>query len=71
VPALPPVLTVDEAAIVLSFSRSSVIEAIQRGELPAIRLNNRYRIPTAKLKQIFDRAEDERRRRRQESGLFD
>ncbi len=45
----PAVLTVDEAARILSISRGSAYSAIRANEIPHIRIGNRILIPRAKL----------------------
>jgi excisionase family DNA binding protein len=44
-----PVLTVPEAAELLRIGRSAAYEAIRRGEIPAIQIGRKLRVPTAKL----------------------
>lgn len=46
---LPPTLTVEEAGRLLGISRSSAYRAVERGELPAIRLAGRLHVPTPRL----------------------
>jgi excisionase family DNA binding protein len=47
--ALPPVLTVEEAATVLRISRGSAYEAVRTGELPHVRIGRSIRVPRAAL----------------------
>lgn len=46
---LPPTLSVEEAGRLLGLSRSSAYRAVERGELPTIRLAGRMHVPTARL----------------------
>lgn len=50
---LPLALTVTEAAAVLRVSRSSAYEAIDRGELPAVRIGRRLRVPRYALARML------------------
>jgi excisionase family DNA binding protein len=59
-PCEKPTLSVDEVAKVLGWGRSAVYEGVRRGELPALRLGRRIRIPTAKLLELLGIV-DERR----------
>jgi excisionase family DNA binding protein len=57
-PALPrpedvPTLTVEQAAAVLGIGKSSAYAAVNRGEIPAIRLGHRVLIPTAALHRLL------------------
>jgi len=45
--------SVNEAAEKLSVSRDSVVRAIQRGDLKAIRFGKRVLIPASELKRIL------------------
>lgn len=47
-------LTVTEAAELCGYSRSFLYEAINRGEIPAIRLGRTCRIPAAWLRRWID-----------------
>ncbi len=48
-PAIPHIhnmtMSVEEAALCLGISRNSAYEAVRRGEIPAIRIGHRIRIP--------------------------
>lgn len=46
---LPATLTVEQAAEVLGISRRSAYRAVERGELPTLRLGRRLLVPTARL----------------------
>lgn len=48
---LPQVLTVDEVAAFLRIGRSAAYEAVRRGEIPAIRVGRRLRVPRDRLLQ--------------------
>lgn len=47
--SLPPLLTVRQTADLLGLSRSAAYRAVERHELPAIRLSGRIRIPAVQL----------------------
>lgn len=59
---LPLLLTVPEAAKVLRVGVSRAYEMAQRGEIPAVRIGRRIRIPREGLKPLLglqsDRADD-------------
>ena len=46
---LPDVLTVSEVASVLRLGRNATYEAIQRGEIPAVKFGRRLLVPKAAL----------------------
>jgi excisionase family DNA binding protein len=46
---LPPTLSVEQAGKLLGLSRSSAYRAVERGELPTLRLAGRLHVPTARL----------------------
>ena len=50
-----PLLSVDEAAVLLGCNRSSVYRSIGRGDfpLPVFRLNGRYRITRASVERLI------------------
>ena len=50
---LPDVLTVAEAAKVLRLGRNTAYEAVQRGEIPAIKIGRRLIVPKAALLNIL------------------
>ncbi|MGD0254965.1 MAG: helix-turn-helix domain-containing protein [Acidimicrobiales bacterium] len=50
------VLTVDEAAYLLSISRGLAYELVARGQLPAIRLGRRIVIPRVVLEELLGTA---------------
>ncbi len=51
---LPDILTVTEAAGVLRLGRNAVYEAVQRGEIPAVRIGRRLLVPKAGLIRLLD-----------------
>ena len=46
--------TVDEAAVILGVGRSTMYEAIRRGEVPCVRLGRRIVIPSVALARLLD-----------------
>jgi excisionase family DNA binding protein len=48
------VFTVEEAAAVLGISRSFAYEAVQRGEIPSMRIGRRILVPKAALAKLLD-----------------
>jgi len=54
------VLTVEEAAEVLKISRPSAYQAVQRGEIPVIRIGRRILVPVAALDKMLASAGKER-----------
>ena len=48
-----PTLSVDEVVEILGWGRSAVYEGVRRGEIPALRMGRRIRIPTAKLLELL------------------
>lgn len=50
-------LTVPEAALVLDVGRDAAYQAVQRGEIPVIKIGKHIRVPTAKLRQMLGIAE--------------
>lgn len=47
------VITVDQAANLLTIGRTSAYEAIRRGELPSLRIGRRLVVPVAPLMQML------------------
>jgi excisionase family DNA binding protein len=47
------VLTVDEVAQLLRISRTAAYEAVNRGEIPAVRIGRRWLIPRAALDRML------------------
>lgn len=58
-PKQQPTMTVTEAAGWLGMSRASAYAAVQRGEIPNIRIGSRILIPTAPLRDLLVLAEPE------------
>jgi excisionase family DNA binding protein len=54
--ALPAVLTMDEAAVLLRIGRNSAYEAARRGEIPTIRLGRRLLVPRVALERLLEQA---------------
>jgi excisionase family DNA binding protein len=52
-PAVKPTMSVDEFAAITGVSRSSAFAAVHAGEVPAIRLGKRIRIPTAAVRRML------------------
>ena len=50
---LPLTISVEEAAAILGISRRSAYRAAASGELPAVRLGRRLRVPSAALRQLL------------------
>ena len=46
-------LSVEETAILLSYSRNHAYQAVKDGDLPSIRFGRAIRIPTAKLREML------------------
>ena len=51
--ALPPVLTVEEAAKVLRISRGAAYEAVRTNALPHVRIGRTIRVPRAGLLDLL------------------
>ena len=47
------VMTVEEAAKLLKISRPSAYQAVQRGQIPAIRIGRRILVPVAALETML------------------
>lgn len=52
-PEVQPTLTVADAAQALGIGRNAAYEAVQRGELPSLRLGRRVLVPTAQLRRML------------------
>jgi excisionase family DNA binding protein len=48
-----PTLTVEEAAVILQISRSTLYDALRAGEIPCIRVGRRVLVPTARLRDLL------------------
>jgi excisionase family DNA binding protein len=51
---LPVTLSVNQAAKVLGLSRAGTYEAVQRGDLPSLRIGRRILIPTRRLVDLLE-----------------
>jgi excisionase family DNA binding protein len=54
----PTVLTVHEVAKILRIGRISAYQAIERGDVPSIRIGRRILVPRLALEQLLGRAPD-------------
>lgn len=52
--AEPATLTVAEAAKLLGIGRNQAYEAVQRGEIPSLRIGRRVLIPAARLRRLLE-----------------
>lgn len=52
-PAVKPVMTVDEIAVLLGVSRATAYEAVRKGDIPSIRLGRRIVVPTAPVVKML------------------
>lgn len=50
---LPPTLSVEQAAELVGIGRNAAYRAAATGDLPAIRIGRRLRVPTARLLQML------------------
>jgi hypothetical protein len=48
-----PTASVPEAGLVMGLARNASYEAARRGEIPVLRFGNRYRVSTARLRQML------------------
>ncbi len=55
-----PTLTVDETAVILQISRSTLYDALRAGEVPCIRVGRRVLVPTARLRDLLGLGADAR-----------
>ena len=46
-------LNVDEVAQLLGIGRTLAYQAVRRGEIPSIRIGNRYLVPKAALEKVI------------------
>lgn len=51
-----PVLTVEEAAVLLRLSRGTAYEAVKRGDIPTLRIGRRLLVPRAALLRLLEAA---------------
>jgi excisionase family DNA binding protein len=49
-------VSVEEAGRILGYSRNTAYDAVQRGELPVIRLGRKIRVPKVALEQMLEGA---------------
>jgi len=55
-----PVLTVEEAAVILRLSRGTAYEAVRRGDIPVVKIGRRLLVPRARLMAMLaGKADDE------------
>ena len=50
---LPPVLTIEEAAILLFVGRTAAYDAARRGQIPTIKIGRSLRVPRARLLELL------------------
>lgn len=55
---LPFTLTVEEAADVLRVGRTAAYEAVRAGQVPAIRVGRKLRVPRAALLRLLGESHD-------------
>lgn len=48
---LPPLLTVDQVVALTQLGRSTIYEAVRRGDIPSVRIGRRVLVPTERLLQ--------------------
>jgi excisionase family DNA binding protein len=53
----PTVFTVDEVAKILRIGRISTYQAIERGDVPSIRIGRRILVPRMALEELLGRAQ--------------
>ena len=52
-PEAQPVMAIKEVQRIFPVSRSTLYEAIRQGDIPAIRVGNRWLIPTAAVRRLL------------------
>lgn len=52
--AAPVTLSVEEAGRVLGLSRNGAYRAVNRGEIPVVRIGRKLRVPTHRLVELLD-----------------
>jgi len=52
-PEEQPTMALDDLVPILGMGRSSIYNAVARGEIPVIRLGRRLRVPTAALRRML------------------
>ena len=55
--AHPVTLTVEQTAVLFDIGRSGAYRAVNRGDIPSIRIGGRIRVPTAKVLELLDLSE--------------
>jgi excisionase family DNA binding protein len=55
-----PILTVEEAAVILRLSRGTAYEAVRRGDIPTIRIGRRLLVPRARLMAMLGAGDDQK-----------
>jgi len=53
-----PVMTVEEAGVLLRLSRGSAYEAARRGDIPVVKIGRRLLVPRARLMAMLEAAAD-------------
>ena len=53
-----PVMTVEEAGVLLRLSRGSAYEAARRGDIPVVKIGRRLLVPRARLMAMLEGAGD-------------
>jgi excisionase family DNA binding protein len=53
-PTLPATMTVREVADLLGIARNSAYAAVQRGEIPSIRIGDRVLVPRRRLLEMLE-----------------
>ena len=48
-----PTTSVPEAGSIMGLARNAAYEAARRGEIPVLKFGNRYRVSTARLRQML------------------
>jgi excisionase family DNA binding protein len=52
-----PVLTVEEAGVLLRLSRGTAYEAVRRGDIPVVKIGRRLLVPRARLMAMLSAGE--------------
>ena len=50
---LPPILTVEQTAMLLGISRGLAFAAVRAGDIPSIRIGRRILVPRDRLRQML------------------
>lgn len=51
-PSVKPTLSVEEAAVLLGIGKNQAYSAVQRGDIPSLRVGRRLLVPTASLRKL-------------------